>query len=499
MWSLATKSPILIPPAVYGNGTIYAISSGGEIFAISPLGIELWSISTIHQEETPPIIGPDGTIYVAGDKLAAISESGTFDWSEFCFKESNSALCIPYGTITSMAIDSAGTIYVGTNSSALFALSSQGILLWSYAFPVGGGAISPEAIGDNGTIFVGTNCLSCGGTSGQVFAIGRPAGYSLFSVSESGLPPGTGWSFLVADRNYTTSATSLLFSLPSGNFSWTAPPSEVFERPGLRYSPAVASGSVGVPSTQSLNFVYAVQYELNLTSSPGAGGTVNQSSGWYQSGSTVSVRAVSNSGYQFGSWQTTSSSIFITNSTGFDTTIVVDGPGTASAVFNPFITINVGTGGSLVYNDPPFVGSLQSGRSVSFYAPSISIILLSVVPATGYNFVGWVSVNGSGFDASSQNLEIHVRNPMSLTAEFTPVSSPTTSTSTTPTSPSHPTSTVSTTTSSAEVSVPTHGVLPIQNWGLIFMVGLSIALLLLLGLTAALGLGYLKISTRNPS
>ena len=93
MWSLQTKSPVSIPPAVYGNGTIYAITSGGEILAISQFGIELWSISTVHMEETSPVIGPDGTIYVAGSNVAgqsvlvAISQAGTINWSEFCFKE----------------------------------------------------------------------------------------------------------------------------------------------------------------------------------------------------------------------------------------------------------------------------------------------------------------------------------------------------------------------------------------------------------------------------
>ena len=241
----------------------------------------------------------------------------------------HSSLCIPFGTVTSMAIDSTGTIYVGTNSSGLFSITSQGGLQWSYAFQGSEGSVSPQAIGANGTIFVGTSCLSCNRTSGHVYAIGRPAGYSLFSVSESGLPIGTGWSFLVAGRNYTTSAASLLFSLPSGNFSWAAPPSEVFQSPGVRYSPAVSSGSVGVPSTQSLNFVYSAQYQLNLTSSPVTGGIVNESSGWYQSGSMVAVVAVSYSGYQFGSWQTTSPSLSITNSTGSETSIFVKGPGTA--------------------------------------------------------------------------------------------------------------------------------------------------------------------------
>ncbi len=335
MWSLQTKSPVSIPPAVYGNGTIYAITSGGEILAISQFGIELWSISTVHMEETSPVIGPDGTIYVAGSNVAgqsvlvAISQAGTINWSEFCFKEGSSSLCIPFGTVTSMAIDSTGTIYVGTNSSGLFSITSQGGLQWSYAFQGSEGSVSPQAIGANGTIFVGTSCLSCNRTSGHVYAIGRPAGYSLFSVSESGLPIGTGWSFLVAGRNYTTSAASLLFSLPSGNFSWVAPPSEVFQSPGVRYSPAVSSGSVGVPSTQSLNFVYSAQYQLNLTSSPVTGGIVNESSGWYQSGSMVAVVAVSYSGYQFGSWQTTSPSLSITNSTGSETSIFVKGPGTA--------------------------------------------------------------------------------------------------------------------------------------------------------------------------
>ncbi len=495
MWSFPTKSPVTSPPAIDESGNIYAISSGGEIFAISSGGDLLWTVSTVHAEQTPPIIGSDGTIYVggttaSGSTVESLSNTKSINWSDFCFAESNSSLCIPFDTVTSMAIDSDSNVYVGTNSSGLFALNSQGGLEWSYSFGLDEGADSPLAIGSNGTIYVGTSCLSCNGTRGYVYAVGRPSGYSPFSVSESGLPAGASWSFSVDGANYTTSASTLEFSLPSGNFDWIAPPSEIYQRSGVRYASSVSNGSVDVPSVSSLNFKYSIQYELNFASSPILGGNINQSSGWYRSGSVVSTDAFAANAYQFASWQTTSPYLVISNSRSPSTNIVVNGPGTVFAAFSAYVTLNAGPGGSLVYNDPPLTGTVNSRQSASFYASSISIMLLTAIPAPGYNFEGWVSVNGSGFDTASPNLAIQVRNPMSFTAQFVPILS---ASSTSSTHTSTTSSTITTVTSTrVTVSVPNKGVLPLQNWGLIFVAGISVVLLILLGVAVVLSLRYTK-------
>ncbi len=225
-WAYPTQSIVLVPPAIDSNGNLYIVSSGGGIFALSPGGALEWEVKNIHQEVTSAVIGPDDTIYVAGNKLAAISisEAGTELWTEFCYAAPNS-LCYPFGVVTSMAVDSNGILYLGTNSSGLIALNDAGGLVWAYSnIPTGEGSLSPIAIGENGTMYVGDGCLFCNVTTyGHLLAIGQPSGYTSFNVEESGLPAGNSWSFLVNGENYSTSGNSLDFSLPGGSYSWPVP------------------------------------------------------------------------------------------------------------------------------------------------------------------------------------------------------------------------------------------------------------------------------------
>ena len=175
-----TKSSVNVPPAIGPDGTIYTVSSGGEVFAIYSDGAQSWTLFNIHQEQTSPIIGPNGTVYVAGDKLVAIN-GGSETWSEFCYPTSSS-LCIPFGPIDSMTVDNSGNIYIGTNTSGFISVNSAGGLRWAYnSLPSGEGIISPQAVSYNGTILCSDTCLSCNGTGyGHLFAVGRP--FRLFTT-----------------------------------------------------------------------------------------------------------------------------------------------------------------------------------------------------------------------------------------------------------------------------------------------------------------------------
>ncbi len=95
-----------------------------------------------------PAIGSDGTIYVGshnGKIYAFYSDNGTVKWS--------------YATVSgrvfsSPAIGSDGTIYVGSEDKNLYAINADGTLKWSYA--TDDKVISSPAIGSDGTIYVGS-------------------------------------------------------------------------------------------------------------------------------------------------------------------------------------------------------------------------------------------------------------------------------------------------------------------------------------------------------
>jgi len=132
-------------PAVDGNGTIYATSSGPYgLYAIDPDGDMKWFFNTNGNQIkcSTPAISNDGTIYQgAGNYLYAINQDGTKRW-QF---ETNDFIW------SSPGIDSEGTIYVGSFDTNLYAIYPNGSLKWS--FPTDADIESSPAIDDDGTIY----------------------------------------------------------------------------------------------------------------------------------------------------------------------------------------------------------------------------------------------------------------------------------------------------------------------------------------------------------
>jgi len=495
-WSFPTQSIVLVPPTIDSNGNLYVVSSGGEVFALTPSGTLEWEVRNIHQEVTSAVIGPEDTIYVAGNKLAAVSESGTELWTEFCYVAPNS-LCYPFGVVTSMAVDSKGILYLGTNSSGLIALNAAGGLVWAYSnIPSGEGSLSPIAIGDNGTMYVGDGCLFCNVTTyGHLLAIGQPSGYTSFSVEESGLPAGNSWSFLVNGENYSTSGNSLDFSLPSGSYSWASPASLVPNTVGVRYASSILQGTFNVPNTTSVALSYSIEYQLNTTAYPSVGGTVNPLSGaWYTPGTTVQLNASASPEYDFGVWSTSYGAITATNSTIAQSNVVMNGPASILAIFDPLINVSAGSGGSVVFLDPPYVGTLQSGQSISFYAPSESVLVLTARPSSGFSFQNWSTSSSLGIDPSASVLQFKISSPASLSAGFSPspVSSSSISTQIT-SSTTTPINSISSTV--VAVSIPSNSILPTRNLALDAAGAFIIVLAIALGVVVVTGFGRVRRGT----
>lgn len=503
-WSYPMGSIVLLAPTITSYGTIFVVSSGGEIYALNEDGAILYTVLDIHQETVSAVLGPGGLLYVAGIyqsqyRLIALSQTGLIlQWSEICYQAPNS-LCYPFNSITSLEVDSAGTLYVGTNSSGLIAINSNGGLVWAYTeIPPGEGSLSPMAIGANGTMYVGTSCIICNSTStyGHLLAIGQPDGYSSFTVEESGLPAGNPWSFIVDGENYTTPAASLDFSLPNGSFSWESPATPLPGTLGVRYASTTLSGNFSVPGTSNLSLSYSIEYQLNFSSYPPAGGSILPASGlWYTPGSIVLLNATATAGYNFGVWSTSYGLVSANSTTSANSAIVVNGPGDITGEFDPLVTLTAGPQGSVSYLDPPYVGTLQPGQSISIYAPSVSVLVLTAKPLAGYVFQSWNSSSFVGIDATSSVLQIRISSPVNLTARF--ASAPTISTgitsSTTAGSSTPSNNNTSSTSSTVEiVSVPTTSKLPTQNLALDFALAVIVALAILLGIAFVTGLASTK-------
>jgi len=251
-------------------------------------------------------------------------------------------------------------------------------------------------------------------------------------------------------------------------------------------------GSFSVPSTLSISLSFSVQYQINFTASPFVGGNLGTTTGlWYVPGSVIQMNALAASGYHFGIWSTSSSLIGLTNSSDPKTSMSINGPGTIFGIFDPLVTVSAGNGGSVVYLDPPFVGTLKSGQTVSFYAPSESIIVIVAHSSSGFSFQNWNSSSQTGIDASSANLEFKITSPTVLAAEFTTAKVSSSITSSSQTSISTISSNATTTVPQV-VSIPQTSVLPTRNVGLDVAVAIIVALIVALGVVVLLGIGSLR-------
>jgi len=142
--------------ALAKDGTLYAYSLLGRLFAVNPGGGLKWEYDTGHVIVTslairyaPPGESPqhDGTIYVglANGQVLAVSPEGQLVW----------ALQTGCTVEGSPAIAKDGTIYVGTRSSALFAINPDGTIKWVFPTIETAGVEDP-VVGPGGTIYFGT-------------------------------------------------------------------------------------------------------------------------------------------------------------------------------------------------------------------------------------------------------------------------------------------------------------------------------------------------------
>ena len=111
-------------------------------------GTVLWEFKTGRGVISSPAIGSDGTVYVGSEdkKLYAINgKSGVKLWE---FETEGRVDSSP-------AIGSDGTVYVGSFDNKLYAINGKsGVKLWE--FETGGVVNSSPAIGSDGTVYVGS-------------------------------------------------------------------------------------------------------------------------------------------------------------------------------------------------------------------------------------------------------------------------------------------------------------------------------------------------------
>ncbi len=159
------SSPIIGP-----DGTIYLAASnpltaGGALVALNPDGSERWRYDVGSRLPSAPALGPDGTVYVGArnGNLYAVNPDGSLKWQTSLNAVSSSA-----------AVGSEGTIYLGAGSSYQALKPADGSQLWVFS-PVDGQADSTPALGRRGRVYLTSNsnelyALDPDGTLGWTFS-----------------------------------------------------------------------------------------------------------------------------------------------------------------------------------------------------------------------------------------------------------------------------------------------------------------------------------------
>jgi len=150
------------------------------------------------------------------------------------------------------------------------------------------------------------------------------------TFSQSGIPAGTIWGVTVDGSPYTSTSFSLTVPGLFGTvaYSYNDPVSGVV---GIQYD--CTSGCSGSVTESSPNGAasYTTQYHLTMQANPPAGGTISPSSGWYDTGSPVTISTTANAGYTFSDWTGSGSGSY--SGTSPSSPITMNGPITETANF----------------------------------------------------------------------------------------------------------------------------------------------------------------------
>ena len=150
-------------PAIGRNDTMYfAGAFDHTLYAINPDGTLDWQLQAGNRFESPPSIGPHGTIYIANDNgvLYAINPDGTLEWHHSI--ETATDRYKPHLISDTPTIGNNGIIYQGSDNGAIYAFHADGTLAWELHTPKP--IESAPAIAPNGILYVTS-------TSGALYAI----------------------------------------------------------------------------------------------------------------------------------------------------------------------------------------------------------------------------------------------------------------------------------------------------------------------------------------
>lgn len=234
-WNYTSKEGFYSSPSVSPDGTVYAITTKGNLVSVSNQGIAQWSVHA--SSYFAPGVGADGTLYLAEDPgIVALNKDGSTKWT----------FPLLYGAYGHAVVGKDGNILVIDFLDVLNSVTPQGQVAWRAEFGNGDftytNGVDP-VVGQDGTIYVADahGVLNALGTDGKTKWTVPTLGYL-------GGAPGLG-----ADGTaYQYADDGSLYSIaPDGNINWIQPANVAYTS-----SPVVGmDGSIYVvsPSGQLTN------------------------------------------------------------------------------------------------------------------------------------------------------------------------------------------------------------------------------------------------------
>lgn len=218
-WSVHLFGGVESPPTIGPDGTVYVATDLGAVYSISHDGSINWSLQLIDSGPNKDglvggsgfALSSDGTLYLETRSLlyAIDSASGALKWKYTTGATSESSA---WGSTPSVTAD--GTVYFGSYDGYFYALyGSTGTLKWRTK--IGVALNSSPAIGQDGSVYIG------GGATNRAYALDGSTGAVKWSTDVGA----SSYDALAIDGSgtvYVTTSAGLLYALSptDGSIKW---------------------------------------------------------------------------------------------------------------------------------------------------------------------------------------------------------------------------------------------------------------------------------------
>jgi hypothetical protein len=162
---------------------------------------------------------------------------------------------------------------------------------------------------------------------------------------------------------------------------------------------------------KSILIIYYHQYYVILDVNTKDGGTVSPSSGWYNSGTTLTISVSPNKGWKFYKWEGVGSGSYTGSE--ISAKITVNSPIIQKAIFLASLKIYSSAGGSVKYIYEEQEGKVEGGSMKEiFVLPGTEVTLIAEPSSIFYVFKSW------NIEAKDSQIKITINKPTEIIASF---------------------------------------------------------------------------------